>query len=72
MREKAFEILVRIPWRYIADGCAFSSGNTFFKFIEGTPQSKFDNLFEANGPRFLRIYPDILGVKMYLTIKTPR
>lgn len=64
--------LVEYAFGVFADGYIFPSGNIIFKFVEGTPQTRIDSLFDANGLRLLGIEPDILNGKRYWTLVTPR
>jgi hypothetical protein len=64
--------LVEYAFGIFADGRAVPSGNIFFKFVEGTPETRIDSLFGANGLRLLYTRPDIPSGKIYNTVMTPR
>ena len=64
--------LVEYAFATFGDGWVVPSGNIIFKFVDGTPQTRIDSLFDANGLRLLRITPDYPTGKRYWTLVTPR
>jgi len=64
--------LVEYAFGIFADGWAVTEGTIIFKFVEGTPQTRIDSLFDANGLRPLGSYPDYPTGKCYKTLVTPR
>ena len=63
--------LVEYAFATFADGYLTPTGNIIFKFVDGTPQTRIDSLFYANGLRLLAIYPDYPTGKSYKTLVTP-
>lgn len=63
--------LVEYAFCTFGDGHLKPTGNLIFKFEDGTPQTKIDSLFEANGLRLLYVSPDYPSGHRYWTIVTP-
>lgn len=64
--------LVEYAFGVFEDGWISISGDIVFKFVDGTPQTRIDSLFDANGLRFLWTTPDYPTGKHYWTLVTPR
>ena len=64
--------LVEYAFGVFSYGLGFPSGNIIFRFHDDTPQSRIDSLFEANGLRLFRTYPEFPTGFSYSTVITPK
>lgn len=64
--------LVEYAFGVFADGYVWLPGFIVFKFVESTPQTRIDSLFDAKGLRFSHTNPDIPTGKLYTTFVTPQ
>jgi|GEM_PF-3043570 len=65
--------LVEYAFGLFSNGWVFPDGTIIFTFAEGTPPTRIDSLFAANGLQLLRQHTDFTSGKIwYTTLVTPR
>jgi hypothetical protein len=64
--------LVEYAFGVFDNGRTIPSGRIDFRFVDGTPETRIDSLFNTNGLRFLDTSPDFPTGTWYQTLVTPR